>query len=759
MRETLTSHAPAPAVTRGGKVLAWLPQLLAGKWTRAILAWLPFVAILAWRWGARNFFRTIPYYGDVLEVTWGISWFADALRLQHGFLFYPLIFFPQGWQVATFGQALGPGLFVLTAPLYWLGGAAFAYNASVLLTFVAVYAGSLKLARCFVTWQAAVVVALLSAFWSVRWFSLIGHLNILVGTAALPWALWGIERGLSSLRRWAAWLVFAGACWGLAISGTAYFVWIGGIALGLWLLGRLLAGRAGWRQALLGLLLCGFTALALNAPGFFLLWQASALSGAGFYGPQEVNFWGASLNSLFLPFLQHPWLGSFALSLYRGVPFEQAQVNLGLFASLAALLAVPAAWKRPAWRPALFLTAAGVLLALGLTLKWDNQSIRLAALQPLDAALWRLMHALKPSFFSPSQPPTPFDASIALPGMVLAGVVPFFERARVFARYAVIGSVGIFLLAGLALDRLPNRWLRLGLGAALVFEILPPPLPAQPYPPPIHPAFTWLRQQSMPGQGIVDLEAATAKTLELSIDGETLVATGYHRQATVSGASSVWPAHTRYLMAWLAGHDHPLADPDFAQLLRFYRVRYVLLHMHGANERAQLAGSASDPELRKVGCFPPPAGPSPWSYPICVLEVMPPAHPGVNLILEDGWSSQEAWGVWAEGSTSRAMWVATEASPSLLSASAFPQCVPGRAQRLEITVNGQLLGSHQWQGCEPWSADVPVPTSVVQVGENQVVFQAAYAESPAELSKGANADARPLSIGFSELLVTPGHRG
>ncbi len=177
--------------------------------------------------------------------------------------------------------------------------------------------------------------------------------------------------------------------------------------------------------------------------------------------------------------------------------------------------------------------------------------------------------------------------------------------------------------------------------------------------------------------------------------------------------------------------------------------------MHGDSERAQLTESASNPDLRNAGCFPPPPGPNPWPYPICVLEIAPPAHPGVNLILQDSWSNQEAWGVWAEGTTSRAMWVATEASAVRLSAAAFPQCVPGKAQRLEITVNGQLLGSHQWQGCEPWSAAIPVPASLVRVGENQVVFQAAYAESPAELSKGANADARPLSIGFSKLQIAP----
>ena len=112
-----------------------------------LLPWLAFCAILLWRWGGRDLFHTLPAYGDALEEVWGFSWYGDAIRSHLNSSYYPLIFAPQGWIVATFGAAVGPGYFLAMAPLYWLGGAAFAYNATTLLTFVVAFGGTLKLAR------------------------------------------------------------------------------------------------------------------------------------------------------------------------------------------------------------------------------------------------------------------------------------------------------------------------------------------------------------------------------------------------------------------------------------------------------------------------------------------------------------------------------------------------------------------------------------------------------------------------------------
>ena len=61
-----------------------------------------------------------------------------------------------------------------------------------------------------------------------------------------------------------------------------------------------------------------------------------------------MNFDGASLNSLPIPFLNHPWLAAFARSLYHGEPWDQAMGNFGLAWRLVAILGIALARKNRA---------------------------------------------------------------------------------------------------------------------------------------------------------------------------------------------------------------------------------------------------------------------------------------------------------------------------------------------------------------------------------------------------------------------------
>ena len=190
----------------------------------------------------------------------------------------------------------------------------------------------------------------------------------------------------------------------------------------------------------------------LSLPALLAYWRASTAIGAGSHDLTEVNFWGASLNSLPLPYIFSSLLGSFATSIYRGITYEQATTNLGLVAVVTAIggwLVACAAANRRRWLPVLILTPVALILSLGLTLKWDNQSLQWEGLRPLNTVLWQLGHLLKPDVFAEAQPPVPFDAAIPLPGMLLAAVVPLFERARVFARYILIAALGIYSAGGI----------------------------------------------------------------------------------------------------------------------------------------------------------------------------------------------------------------------------------------------------------------------------------------------------------------------
>jgi hypothetical protein len=178
--------------------------------------------------------------------------------------------------------------------------------------------------------------------------------------------------------------------------------------------------------------------------------------------------------------------------------------------------------------------------------------------------------------------------------------------------------------------------------------------------------------------------------------------------------------------------------------------------MRGDWEEGILAEAKQNEEIRPLQCFQPPTDPGPWDYPICVLEVLPAAQPDINLILEDGWSGREDWGVWAEGTTSRAFWVATEKIPNTLQVQVFPFCQPDRYQGVSFEVNGETLATHNWNDCEQWSSVLTVPASLVRLGRNDLVIRSEYAVRPIDVHNQQSSDTRPLSVGFTRLRVEPG---
>src|SRR4051812_35797435 len=98
----------------------------ADRTTRLLWPWAAFLALMTWAWRVGDLFHNVPTYGDSLEVLWGLDWYARSLAHGHNPLFYPGVFAPQGWQVASLAH--GPLFFVALLPLYALGGAAFAFN-------------------------------------------------------------------------------------------------------------------------------------------------------------------------------------------------------------------------------------------------------------------------------------------------------------------------------------------------------------------------------------------------------------------------------------------------------------------------------------------------------------------------------------------------------------------------------------------------------------------------------------------------------
>lgn len=713
--------------------------------------WILFTTLLLWGWRIGGLFKDIPAYGDVLEVLWGIEWYGT--HIPHESPFYcPLLFHPQGWHVAAF--AFSPGIFAGLTPLYLFGGAAFAFNAAGLLCFFVSFAGMYRLAKRLTRSPlSATIASLLFTFWGFRWSRIYGHLNILLASSLLPWMAWSLERALRQSRKPLIWFVLTGGLWGLGITNALYFTWLGGMLILGWLAGHCLGRGANWRTILKGGLVTALVALTLSAPTLFLFLRASEAAAAPFHDIREIDHWGARLNSLPIPFITHPWLKPIARWVYRGPIDESGAANLGFAAFILAIIGLQSIWRERRWRPVLTTICLGLLLGVGFNLKWDEEVARCQLLEPLNTAIWQIGHQLKPQVFGSPTPPPPFDTAIPMPGLILAAIVPFWEGARGLSRYIFIAGTGFFALAAYGIKRFRSPIVQIIIAALLIVEIVPPPAKGVPFPNISHPAFDWLAQQSLPHNGVIDLYSPRTDILTLSIRGETLWATRYHGKATVAGTSSVIPAHTLFLSGWFRKHPHPLQHPDFAPLLRYYRVDLILLHMTMKNEKQVLEEAQNNEEIELVRCFDPPPAPSPWPYPICVIEILPPANPRFNALLREGWSGEEPWGIWADGTTSRARWVATAQTDHSLLLEAFPHCVPNETQSLTIEVNGQQLLTHQWKDCEPWSQEVIIPPSLIQIGWNDIWFHYDYAIRPVDLAGGENPDPRQLSVGFTQLEI------
>jgi len=711
-----------------------------------LVPWVPFWVLFALRWRVQNIFIYIPGYGDVLEVLWGIQWYYDSIFIEHKTPFFTsLVFHPLGWHTSTLAHT--PFFFLLALPFYGIGGLAFAYNLLSVLSMIVSFSGCFLFIKSFSSPLIATIAALVYTFVNPHWFRLEGHLHTAWLFGVLPWLALAIEKlGQSNtLQRERRLVIAAGLIWGLAINFSLYGIFMGALVF-VGMGPRLLSSKR-----ILRIMLVTIIALTFASPTILLYVLGVHQNHLHIHGVEHNLWWGASLNSLFIPSVFHPLaiVRKIARILYSGPYDESGAINLGLVTGLLALFGSTIVIKTKSRSMDLLgLTLTGVILGLGLLLRWNGEVISCPAFRPLTALIWKLGHTLKPNLFTTSLPTPVFEDGIPLPGLVLTAIIPFWESARTVSRFAFISMLGAVGLAAIALERFP-KLLRYLAMAIWIVEALPPPLNGVPVPLQLHPAYAWLADRKLaPSEGILDLRNPT-----LFIDGRTIWATLLHNKPTSSGAGSFWPEHTFALWYYLFNNQHVLSQKESAFVFRQYGIRYIFLHVLGDKEREMWGMISKNPSVRPLTCFEPLEQPTAWPWPICVAEVLDMQGP-INLVLQEGWSGAEDWGVWSEGLRSQAGWMSPARQDYRLRIGAFPLCVPDRRQEMVVKVNGQEMAHYRWQECELWESEILIPASMVRIGWNEVSFEYAYALSPAEVTRGQNGDRRMLSVGFTRLEVT-----
>lgn len=710
------------------------------------------VLLTAWR--LDNPFTTVVAYGDSLEALWAIDWLREALGRADGqALFVPGVFMPEGWRLITLAH--GMGLFALAVPLAALTNTPFALNLVLLAGFFIAFFGTYRLARLMTGELYAVVAAVLYVTWGGRWLRLEGMPGLWLGTALLPWLLLALEMSLRPGRRAWLWLLIAGLIWAAAISLSLYFLWLGAVMVGAWLLGMFLSGRLRAGALLRGLLVPAAVALTLTMPYLLAFRRANEAANAAPFTIFSLRNDAASLDWLAAPFAGH-WLRpvqELALSWTDGIVTEASLIGFGVVLPVVALAGLFLAWRRvPQWGSLVLLAGAGLLLALGPALQWNGRPVEAPGLDGLNQALWSIGHAVKPVMFPGESVPAGFAHTVPLPGLLPAIFVPFFEGARVMARYTFVAAPAVVLLAAMALEQMRRPLLRSVVAALLLLSVLRTPLSGVPFPPPSHPAFDWLaaRPVDLVGEGsILEVWSPENNVFIPALGGEALWATRYHAQPIAHGGGSVLPGHTAYLREWLALNSTPLRGEELAWLLNGYGVRLLLVYIQRDTDRPFLE-SAVEAGFALEDCFEPAAAQPPWPHPICVLRVPEmAASPSFNVRPVASWSGAEPWGRWAETTEARVQWVATDGEGATLAVEAFPYCEPGGPQQVEFVVGEQVVGSHRWDNCDAWQGLVVVPPELEVIGWNEMTLRFLRADRPADVTAGVNPDSRELAVGFS----------
>lgn len=491
--------------------------------------------------------------GDGWKTVEQFWWYKHAIIDQRvSPLYDPNIFYPQGWYTATSSHSLG--LMLPTVPLTMATNPIAAYNLTMWWSFVFAALGMYTLIyRLTCDRLAGTLGGISYAFCMSRLLRAAGHLNVSVGSAWIPWIFVCLENArCSESRRWRfAWAALAGSCYAGSMFGYWYFVYLVAIPLAAyWLieLWQVRRDRAQLRSTVGMALLTFAVGGALVAPLAILTLQARAIAGVVPFGFEDTIAFAASLERFVLPNRYHPIWGAWMVTFFRDRG-EQDFVFLGL---AATFLAGGALLRRVHARCAAYglVAMVGLIMALGPALQWGGAPITLH------------LPGLSP------------NATIPLPGLLLYQYAPMFNVIRVWARFSLIVSLAVGVLAALALAHLRTRirWGR-AVGVILIalvwLESFGHPFGIVPTAAVEREVDRWLAAQ--PGQfAIVELP------LKDRLNGSLMYSRMLHDKQLALGYTAALPRHFAAAVPAFAGFP----NQETVEILRGWNVRYLLYTVH-----------------------------------------------------------------------------------------------------------------------------------------------------------------------------------
>ncbi|MDW8147695.1 MAG: hypothetical protein RMJ48_15565 [Roseiflexaceae bacterium] len=360
--------------------------------------------------------RIIGWPGDNVQYVYAAGWIAEALRTGASPFVDPRINAPDGLALtATDVPYVG---YIVVAPLTWLFGPVFGYNAQLALAhFLSGLCAYLWIRRLTNSRFGGLTAGLAFMLAPFRLAHSYGHPQI-VSTYPLPLFFWALDASLRPQPDRKALAGLAGATFLLGAASQYYLVI--GLICGVVYALLTLATRCVclWSRVWLAVPAVLIGALLAAAP--YLLTARDGIYTP--YGLESIRMWSASPVNFVAPFHLHPLWGAFIARLRPETLWVEKTLYVGIVPGMLALVALRRWDRRWVWTGTALVAA---ILALGTDLHTGN-----VPLHP-DTPIWLPAYYLH-----------------QLPGVNLM---------RVWARFGVVTILFVALLAGVGAARLVHR--------------------------------------------------------------------------------------------------------------------------------------------------------------------------------------------------------------------------------------------------------------------------------------------------------------
>ena len=470
---------------------AWFRWLVARVWVRHLALLLVYLSAgIAATWPRFTYLihGYLPKTSDVASFVWGFWWVAH--QVTHFGNPFSTCYMAAPACIQLGFSTLMPLAGIVMTPVTLIWGPAVSFTVISLITPGLLCYTMFRAARLWLNLPGSIAAGAIFGLSSMMLWQNWYHVNIAVGLIFLPVTIEAAVR----LRRTqkigpAVWLGIAlGAAVMTSQEGAAIALLIAFVILVPWMIGKLIKDRPALRRALVPLGIGAAVALVIASPQLIAMAQQIASGGAKVpVGTLAKNYtqFGVPLQTLFSPSPRLTYYGlghlatsySFNAAVQGGTSIQPVEglPTFGVVASALALLGVVIGWRKKTTWWFLLLWVGSAILALGTSLVVGSSCI---FSQVSPGTLWgRTCHQYMPLQSHIHWTDIAHGGPAVWKEVLVSNLMPYSWLVRIPGlaglreadRFALVGMIGVALLAGIVVEWITRRitrrkwWLATGL--------------------------------------------------------------------------------------------------------------------------------------------------------------------------------------------------------------------------------------------------------------------------------------------------------